>query len=215
MDTNTIDTVRNMVHGTSIVLLAIILVIVIVGLFKPQLVKKIFREFSERKYIVTAGVFIGLLSGTVFLATQPVDNSYVSRDTNQAVRALDSIRETQNTTQETIKTEEVNVVESVAYTAKQQADPSLPVGQTKLTQAGKNGQKQLTYLVTYHRDTEVSRELKAEEVITQPTAEITAVGSLAPAPPAPKKDSRSLIQFSCKKNDADNSKNPHICFTRN
>lgn len=221
MNTNLIDISRNMVHEMSIVLFGVIAIVLVISALKPQLFKRVFREFSERKYILTAGIFISLLNGTVFFATQPTENTFVSKSPNQIVGVANPINEANNNTQQTVKTEEVNVREPIAYDRQQQDDPALAAGQTKLIQSGKEGQKQLTYTVTYHRETEVSRKLTGEQVITQPTPEIIAIGSQGNQQPTSNDHneskqnhakSRPLMGVKCG-NDKDSS--PRICLRDN
>lgn len=64
-------------------MIGLIIVIVIIAMIRPKTLKLFFHEFCERKYIATAAVFIILLSGTIFFATQaPDDPSYVSGRAN-------------------------------------------------------------------------------------------------------------------------------------
>lgn len=67
-------------------------------------------------------------------------------------------------------------------------DPQLDQGATALVAVGVNGVKVITYRVTLVDGVEVSREIVSEAVSVPPVAEVTAIGSKAPAPvsvPAP------------------------------
>jgi resuscitation-promoting factor RpfB len=56
-------------------------------------------------------------------------------------------------------------------------DPSLPQGTRKVRTAGVNGEKTLTYEVTYSGGVQVDRKLVGESVTRAPVAEVVAVGT--------------------------------------
>lgn len=61
-------------------------------------------------------------------------------------------------------------------------DPALPRGETKITQAGVVGVKEITYTITLVDGKETDRQT-SEKVTAPPVAQVTAVGSsVAPAP---------------------------------
>lgn len=68
-------------HAISLALLILVSAFLIFGLIKPIIFKKYFREFAERKYILAGGVFIGLLCGTIYTAT---DASYQTYDSSSS-----------------------------------------------------------------------------------------------------------------------------------
>lgn len=76
MDINTLEKVREAVHASSLALLLTVILIAAIGLLKPGLLRGIFKEFAERKYILAMAVFVCLLFGTVFTATQDTTRSY-------------------------------------------------------------------------------------------------------------------------------------------
>lgn len=71
MNTNTVDIVREIVHTGSAVLLVIMAAVAVIGFAKPHVLRRIFKEFAQRRYILGSAVFACLLCGTVFTATQP------------------------------------------------------------------------------------------------------------------------------------------------
>ena len=75
----------------------------------------------------------------------------------------------------------------VTFSTTDQNDSSLPKGQTKVMQAGKNGVKTLTYQVTYTNGKQTGKSLLSTKVTTQPVNQIVYVGTyVAPTPkPAP------------------------------
>ena len=70
MDINTVNTVRDFIHASSIALLIMVAAAGTIGAIKPRMLRLLLREFAERKYIIAGGVFMSLLCGTIFTATQ-------------------------------------------------------------------------------------------------------------------------------------------------
>ncbi len=65
-----IDGLRDFIHNGSIVLLIIILGATIYAAIRPARFRSFFKEFSQRRYIIISGIFVSLLCGTIFVATQ-------------------------------------------------------------------------------------------------------------------------------------------------
>lgn len=86
MDTNTIDTIRGIVHTGSLIIFVLVLAGFVVGLIKPTILRPLFKEFCERKYVLVVGAFICLLCGTIFTATQSTFQKYDSQN-NQSNNA--------------------------------------------------------------------------------------------------------------------------------
>lgn len=172
----------------SVVLIGIAVLVIIVSVIRPQLFKRIFHEFSERKYIAAVSVFVCLLSGTVFIATEPThDTSFVSENTKTTIHSVDPFDTPNMNEQETIKIEDTTGTAAIPFTKLTKEDVALPSGQTKIVQGGVNGLKEIVYTVTYNNGAEVSRTIKSETVKTPETPEITAVGTyIAPPVSAPK-----------------------------
>lgn len=186
-----INIVRDIVHISSMTALFLIAAVAVLGLIKPVLLRRFFKEFCERKYIFSSAVFIGLLCATVFVATQSPDikhESSQSNDTQQQTAVLSENSNGQQPPSFDTRTDEKVFTEPVPYTKRQQTDPSMPVNQSKMTQAGSDGQKSVKYLITTINGKEISKEKISEEITVQPVEEIIAVGSkstepLAAAPP--------------------------------
>lgn len=64
-------------------------------------------------------------------------------------------------------------------------DPTLPKDETKITQAGKDGSKQVVWSVTYTNGVETGRVIKREVVTAASVNEITAIGTKPDFVPAP------------------------------
>ena len=66
---------------------------------------------------------------------------------------------------------------AIPYTESTVEDSGLYIGESEIRQTGVNGEKKITYMSTLHDGIEVSREIVAEEVITEPVEKIIAVGT--------------------------------------
>lgn len=77
------------------------------------------------------------------------------------------------------------VTEPVAFSESTVDDPTLVVGQTRLTTAGQNGERTLTYRVKVVDGKETGRELVSDKVTVPPVEQVTSVGTAAAAAPAP------------------------------
>jgi len=76
-----------------------------------------------------------------------------------------------------ITTAQVTPTQDVAFDTTTQDDSTLPKGQTKTMQAGKDGTNTLTYEVTYSDGVETNRKLLSTVATTQPVNEIDAIGT--------------------------------------
>lgn len=76
-----------------------------------------------------------------------------------------------------VTTERVTRLEAIPAPLKVKRDPGLYIGQRKVIQPGRPGQKEVTYLITRHNGTEVGREVVASRVIAEPVPRVEARGS--------------------------------------
>jgi len=81
-----------------------------------------------------------------------------------------------------VYTKEVTISQSVPFTEQTVESGSLNKGETKVTQEGVNGSKDIIYVVTYKGDKETDRQQKSEVITKQPVAKVTSVGTYV-APP--------------------------------
>lgn len=68
--------------------------------------------------------------------------------------------------------------QAIPYGSVEKDDPTVLIGLKKQKSPGKEGEKQLTYAVTYHNGVEVQRSLISERVVSEPVAEVISVGTL-------------------------------------
>lgn len=76
-----------------------------------------------------------------------------------------------------ISYDEIKQVVEIPYSEVQVEDAGLYIGDSEVRQAGVAGEKELTYKVTYQDGQEISREVTDEQLISEPTEKIVAVGT--------------------------------------
>ncbi len=174
----------------------------IVLLIKPHLLnqrKHVKKPFSRSKIVViglAAVVLNFTIFGSVMAATEPASVKQ-ARIAQEAEDAAQKVKQAQAAAQAkadqakaaadaeaakpVTKTETTTAV--VPFETTQQETSALPKGQTTVTTAGVNGERTLTYHVTYVRGKETVRTQVSDEITTKPVAQVTQVGTyVAPAP---------------------------------
>jgi hypothetical protein len=81
-----------------------------------------------------------------------------------------------------VYTKEVTVSQSVPFTEQTIESGSLNKGETKVTQEGVNGSKDIIYVVTYKGNKEIGRQQKSEVITKQPVVKVITLGTYV-APP--------------------------------
>lgn len=76
-----------------------------------------------------------------------------------------------------VRTETVEETEEIEYDTKKIRTDDLYVGNSREIQKGKNGEKKMTYKVTYINGEEAERKLIDEEIIEEPVERIVEIGS--------------------------------------
>lgn len=222
MNSNVLNAFQEIVHTGSLVLLGFVLLLVASAAIKPGLFRGLLQEFSQRKYILSAGLFASLLCGTVFIATQPGKNdTYVSENTKQTIAAVDPLKPPSAAKAEGIKIEDVDVTEPIEFTKEEQQDANLAAGETKLLQAGKNGKISRVFTITYKDGKETSRVLKSETIIEQSVPEITAIGTNSGQKQPgkknnskPRKNSIPWAELKCRKHEDSRDSRFRLCLYR-
>lgn len=87
-------------------------------------------------------------------------------------------------TKDTVEKEET-VTEEIPFDVQEAYSEAMVTGESAVTQAGQNGQKEVTYKVTYEDGKEVNREVVNETVIAEPIAQIVTYGTGQAAPQQP------------------------------
>ena len=75
--------------------------------------------------------------------------------------------------------------ESVPFTTVQRDNSSMTRGSTRTVRAGRDGVRSVTYKVFFRNGHVTGRKVLSQHVLRAPVAQIVAVGTKAPAPPAP------------------------------
>ncbi len=86
---------------------------------------------------------------------------------------------------ERVTTDTVVETEEIGYETAYEDDSSLPKGEERVSRDGENGQKEVSYQVTYVDGAEESREATGETVTKEPVNKVVRVGTKEEAPAAP------------------------------
>lgn len=145
-----------------------------------QLVARL-KKLTKVQIAIISVVGLIILAG-IFGETE---NSQTANINTTNTSSKDSSQNEKTKTE--VKTE--TTTEPIAFTATTQEDSSLSKGATKITTAGANGVKTLTYEVTYTDGKQTSKKLVKEEVTTQPVTQVTSIGTYVAPPPPPTQSS--------------------------
>ncbi|MFI5275331.1 MAG: G5 domain-containing protein [Candidatus Saccharimonadales bacterium] len=83
-----------------------------------------------------------------------------------------------------ISTKQETETQPIPFAVNDENDSSLPKGQTKVTQSGKNGVKALTYKVTYTDGKQTNKTLVSSVVTMQPVVQTVEIGAYVPPAPS-------------------------------
>ena len=186
--------------------LPVFLIAIILATIKPHLVnnRKAIKNPMSRQKIATLGTVTLLVSfmsfSSVLAATEPagVRAERLAREAAEA-KALQVQKQQQADAQKKAaetarqREEELNKpvvksetkIEPIAFTATEQNDNSLPAGQKKISVTGANGERTITYEVTYVRGSETSRKEAKNEITKPPVTQVTLNGTYVKPAPAP------------------------------
>jgi len=171
----------------------------IIFLLKPHLINnRLKKRHLSRKKILSGGILASFLSLVIFssvmAATEPASlKAQIAADqaTTKAQQLkqqeLNHLQQVQSVHQPKVETKQVTTTQTIAFDQQEQDDPTLAQGQTKITQAGVNGEETTTYSVTYTDGKETDRQKISDVTTKEPVSQITTQGIyVAPAPaPAP------------------------------
>ena len=91
-----------------------------------------------------------------------------------------------------VTTKQVNELQSIPYSVTQRDDSTTYSGQTNVVTSGRQGSKQITYLITYVDGKQTSKKLITSRTLAQPRTQIEKVGTKSR--PAPKPAKVSSVQ---------------------
>lgn len=139
----------------------------------------IVRDGDTERYLMTASFDAKAIVKEAGLTVYDGDEIAMKANTDFLEAGLVSIYEITRNGGRTITEEE-----EIPFGEETVADAELETGKTEVRQLGEVGTKKVYYNVLYVDNKEVSREMVKEEVIREPVARVTAVGSKRSLPPA-------------------------------
>lgn len=143
---------------------------------------KKWNDYTWREKMIGIGaVIVGVF--VLGSAASAVGNTTSSN--NQEPSATKQVQTTPVTTYK-----ELDETEPVAFEKTSAQSSSLASGTSQVTTAGVDGVRTLTYKITLVDGAETKRDLISNEVTTQPTAEVTTIGTYV-APVAPQQPTAS------------------------
>ena len=118
------------------------------------------------------------LSAVVLTVREALDTTGVTIDADDRVEPDLWVELEDGMTIRVIRVQEETIVEREVMPYKQQTvkSESIPAGEQKLLQAGKNGQVEVTYRLQFEDGVEVSRSILRRVIVSEPANQITVVG---------------------------------------
>ncbi len=161
------------------------------GLVSPKSLGKFSKKPLTRK---EAAIGFGALAIIFMVLTgitaPPASIKTDSPDTNIVQQESSNVSSAEPVKTESIKTT-ISETQPIAFESKTVEDSSIAKGTTKISTAGVNGVKTLTYEITKVDGKETDRKLLDEKVTTPAVAQVTKVGTkVAPKAQAPAKPSK-------------------------
>lgn len=178
--------------------------LLIVLLVKPHLLNNrsfISKPFSRGKIVAVTFLiffvsFVGF--GGVMAATEPesVKNERIARELAEKKAKQEAEERAKKQAEEearkpVIKTE--TNTEVIAFKTVTKKDATLPKGQKKTVTKGVDGERTITYDVTYQEGNEVKREEVMNKVTTKPVDEVVKVGTYVASASKPKPSVQSGV----------------------
>jgi hypothetical protein len=186
------------VYVVFFILFFITIAMLVVGMIKPGQRKD--GTPYKRKHLAFDCGFFALIFFVLMSVTAPQSPSKPQTASLTAASHSAAAK----TLGDSITTQQVTETKPVAFTTTTQDDASLPKGQTKILQTGKDGVETLTYKVTYTNGQQTDKTLLSDDVTTQPVDQIVADGTYvaaarksAPATPTPSPATPTTPTQSC------------------
>jgi resuscitation-promoting factor RpfB len=93
-----------------------------------------------------------------------------------------------------IKNKTITVNKTVPFKTTKTADPTLPVGQTKIVRPGKNGLARVTYAIVYVNGKMVGKAKLKTVVVRPPISQIEKVGTKPPSAPSTPSSAQAIAK---------------------
>ncbi len=138
-------------------------------------------ETAAAKFSVTLTFFdrdpITVSTGKITLGELLDKVGYTVRDTDKFPLDLNvELTEDATIAVDTITHDTVTMTEAIPYTSRVTEVQTIPRGTKEIAQYGQNGEKTITYTVTYCNGEEISREQSGESITKYPVEEISTLG---------------------------------------
>ena len=160
-------------------------------LLKPHHLQK--SKYINKPVSRTAIVLVALLSifvtmfgyGSVLAATEPASvkearaaeetAKHKAQEDQTAKENADTQRKLEEAKKPVVKTE--TKIEAIPFESTTQDDNTLDAGKTRVSSEGVDGERTITYEVTYVLDKETARKEIENEITKQPISKVTQVGT--------------------------------------
>lgn len=166
---------------------------VVAVFIRPSILNKRLGKAYTRKRIATVGIasfMVALISfGTVLAATEPesIKQARLSQEAADAKvlqqKQQEEAKRQTDLVKPVVKTETKK--ETIAFESTEQESATLTQGQKQVATQGVNGERTITYEVTYVQGKETARKEIKNEITTQPVTQVTLVGTYVAPPTAP------------------------------
>jgi resuscitation-promoting factor RpfB len=139
-----------------------------------------FKEMSTaKKVLVVLGVPFLLFSAAAAIGEPPKDGP-----SKELIESTASVKDA-TAEKPAIETKTVVETEVIPFQTETQNDSSLPQGQTQVAVAGVNGEKTITFTVTYEDGVETGRVKVSEVISKEPVTQIEKIGTKVAVKPKP------------------------------
>ena len=114
---------------------------------------------------------------------QAIEEANIELDVNDKLNydIDDKIKNNQVIVINRVETKENEVIEKIAFNEIVVDDYKTKVGETRIISEGVEGDKKITYTITYEDGNEISRVITSEEIIVEPTDKVVAQGIFDPS----------------------------------
>jgi len=194
-----------------------LLVAIVLFLLKPHLLQKSkhINKPVSRAIIFSVGfaallvAFVGY--GSVLAATEPasVKQERLAREAvetrakqaaeQKAKEAAEAQRKREEEARKPVVKQETKT-DPVAFETIEEQDATIPKDEKRIAVEGSNGERTITYDVTYQEGKEISRKGVKNEITKQPTTKVVKVGTYVAPTPAPAPQQRSSASSAYYKN---------------
>lgn len=139
---------------------------------------------AAKKTLLGVGGFFVLIAA-IGSTTNPNPDATPASDKREFVQSASQVNEAEQPKKPIVEIKTVEEAVAMPFESTTQNDPTLASGKTILATSGVNGEKIISYKVTYTDGAETSREQSGERVSKAPVTQVTKVGTKVAAAPKP------------------------------